>query len=802
MSNAKRMKIMKKLFYSVLALAGILAVSCNKEVEAPEAAPELTGNTHTVTLKAAFAQEGTRTSYANNKTFSWEEGDVVYVRCLNEEDNTWYWAEFTAETSGPTTDLTGEVDDGYAPYDVALYVPGPDYVNSIYYNESSVSVVAPISYHLDGYGMAVNDEGEKTPYWNSVTIPSDEPLSLLPLVSVTKDDVLYFQTAMGVLKVNLTDVSAEATHVRITAADGCLGNYLMVQDGEIRMNEPWVDDEGQRRATSFVEYYFEPVSDGNVSFMIPFPVGTLTTGSVIYVMDADNNVLFSKKFKKDVVIARNKITELAALSAKVEWVALGTGKYGDHIHFNPDYDQDVVIEQNAAEPTQFRIANPYAGYRTEIEYEPTGAEYGPTDYLYFQVLQKGDVVEGVTITHDDLVWFDSYFTGMIDDSYGADPLFLHPSEWPDEFGEETWLHSVVVKYQDDGVTPANIQLAPILFWITDIDSGNGYWSAGNYLDSNNLVEIKFPGVERIDLSASVEYLEIADPNTDQAVALVEASFSDAIASADIVIASNATKAAAAFADGSAVTTVTAASDAIEVKLPAKAPTGDYYVYMKTTPKDGMGLTAAAIAAGSQTVVSSKFHYTNANTDLGLTVDVILGTWSGPIIFNDGKDYSKETFDITFGESDDPFSGDVMVTNVWGDDATKPVYGWFDGKTGVLTIKAGQPYMQYNASYDLGLADANAPKKTLEFRYREDGSLYLQSCEFVGFYVYRSGSTTPYTWVAYFYGDTEDYYVTLTKETAATGSAPAAAPKAPRMWRELSPVQTGKVERQSVQPKVR
>lgn len=804
MSNAQRLKIMKKLIYSVLALAGVLAVSCNKEVEAP-VATELTGNTHTVTLKAAFAQEGnTRTSYANNKTFSWEEGDIVYVRCANLDTEQWYWVEFSAVSSGPTTDLTGEVENGFEPYDVAVYVPGPDYVNTLVYNESSVAVVAPISYHLDGAGLTINDEGEKSPYWNSVNIPSDEPLSLLPLVSVTKDEVLYFQTAMGVLKVNLTDVPAEATHVRIAAAgDACLGNYLMVQDGEIRMNEPWVDDEDQRRATSFVEYYFEPVSDGNVSFMIPIPVGTLATGSTIYVLDENNGILFSKQFKKDVVVARNKITELASLSAKVEWVSLGTGKFGDHLSFNPDYDQDVVIEQNAAEPTQFRISDPYAGYRTEIEYEPTGAEYGPDDYFYFEILQKGASVEGVTVTHDDLVWFSTYYTGIVNSSYGVDPILLHPSYWADDFPENTWLNSIVVKYQADGVTPANIQLAPVCFWITDPDAGSGYWSSDSYLYSNNIIEIKFPGAERIDLSAEVTYLEIADPNTEQAIALVEAEFSDAIASADLVIASSETAAAAAFAAGTAVTTVTAASDAIEVKLPANAPTGDYYVYMKTTPNASLGLTDAAIAAGTQTVVSTKFHYTNANTDLGLDVDVILGTWTAPVMFNNGEEFSEQVFDITFGETDDPFAGDVLITNIWGDDATKPVYAWFDGKLGILTIPAGQPYMEYNEKYDLGLVDANTPRKALELRYREDGSLYLQSCEFVGFYLYTKAGK-PYTWIAYFYGNNgnQDYYVTFTKE-AASGSAPAGVAKAPRQWNVRGEAQLGRLERKSAaQPKVR
>ena len=341
MSNLKRMKIMKKLLYSVLALAGILAMSCNKEVEAPQAGPEKTGKTHTVTLKAAFATEGeTRTTYANNKTFSWVAGDLVYVRCLNEETNYWYWAAFVAESTGATTNLTGEVDDGYEPYDVAVYVPGENYVGSAYYNESTVRVVAPISYHLDGFGLGVDSEGDATPYWNSVSVPSDNPLSVLPLISVTKDDVLYFQTGEGVLNVNLTDVPAEATHIRITAPDKYLGNYLMVQEGEIRNDEPWVyQEEGEADVTyavSYMEYYFQPASDGTASLLVPLPIGTMDAGTKIEVLDAEDKVLFSKTTKKAITITRNKITQLVSLSAKVDWVSLGTGLFGDHYSYNPD----------------------------------------------------------------------------------------------------------------------------------------------------------------------------------------------------------------------------------------------------------------------------------------------------------------------------------------------------------------------------------------------------------------------------------------------------------------------------------
>ena len=756
---------MKKLLYSVLALAGILAVSCNKETEAP-VAPERTGNTHTVTLKAAFAPEGeTRTEYANNKTFSWVKGDIVYVRCATEED--WYWAPFEAQTAGATTDLVGEVKDGYEPYDIAVYVPSDRYVGSAYYNESTVRVVAPISYHEDGYGLTEDADGN-SPYWNSIAISSENPLSLLPLVSVTKDETLYFQTAMGVLKINLTDVPAEADHVRITCGDdGAIGNYLMVQDGEIRMSEPWCDDEGQRYATSFNEYYFQPVSNGKVSFMMPFPVGTLVNGSLIELLDADDNVLFSKSFKKDVVIARNKITELVALSTKVEWTSLGKGMFGDHVHYNSDYDQEVEIQQNAAEPTQFRLVDPYAGYRELLEYEPTGNEYGPDDYLYFRILKKGEKVAGITVTQDDLVFFDDYYTGIVDDTYGVDPFLAHPSHWAKSFNESYWLRNIVVKYQSDGVTPANVQLAPVLFWMTDPDAGSGYYSGDSYLFDNNSIEIRFPGAERVDLNASVAFTEIVDSTPAQAIALVDVDFSSAISGAKLVIAANADAASTAFADSYAVTTVSQRGEC-EVKLPANAPSGDYYVYMQTIVAEG--LTAAA----SQIVVSEKFYYNNDETDLGLDVSILFdGTWTGDIIRNtSSQGYFADTFTMVFEESDDPFSGDVLITEIYGEASTLPVYGWFDGKTGTLTVAPHQPWTQFNDSYDVAMLDAVSNDKDLVFRYRvDDNTLYLQSCEFVGFYLYDTGTTTMSNyWWGYFYGNTEDYHLTMTKVTSS--SAPA------------------------------
>lgn len=704
---------MKKLLLSVLALAGILAVSCNKEVEAP-VAPEHNGTTHTVTLKAAFAQEGeTRTEYANNKTFSWVKGDVVYVRCVNEADDKWYWAPFAAETSGATTDLTGEVDDGYEPYDVAVYVPGERYVSSAYYNESTVRVVVPISYHEDGYGLTEADEGN-SPYWNSVEIASESPLSRLPLVSVTKDDVLYFQTAMGALKINLADVPAEADHVRITCGDeGALGNYLMVQEGEIRMSEPWSDEEGQRYATSFTEYYFQPVSDGKVSFVMPFPVGTLVKGSVIDVMDANNNVLFSKSFKKDVVIARNKIVELAELSTEVTWVTLGTGKFVDNYLWEDmgiaaDTYVDVEIQKNPSEEGYYRIVNPYGAAAKAFGYKAPYNVKGPQDFV-FHIMAVGETLYSTTVTLADQIYFSEVYTGVdagddyMDDEITGDDLEYvahHPGDYRNFSAEEKWGRNLVAKYGADG-DPANVVLAPIYLWGAD-----SYWTGNNPLhETNNVIQILFPGVSSaVELDSSVAFGEVTDDTPEQAVASATINLGNDVVSAKVVIAADLAAAKAAIAANKNVTEVTSSGD-FEVLLPANAPTGDYMVFAYTQAKDGF------TEAANQYIYSAAFKYFNSNDDAGYSLADIVGVYdSDPmhIAYYSGSSWNwgdgNAVNTITIEESDDDFLGNIMITEIECTAESRgytlvtgsgfgPIYGTFNTATGEVLIPLGSLYWE-------------------------------------------------------------------------------------------------------------
>ena len=784
MSDVKRMKIMKKLFYSVLALAGILAVSCNKVIE-KEVTPVLdteSVSTHTVTIHAGF-DALTRTAYANDKTFSWVKGDTIQVYTVNAETDKARIAKLVAQESGASVDFAGEVEDGFELSSIAFYTAANSWID---WDENDVYFYLP--------GTTAIDDDSYT-----FSVESGNPMSNVPLIGVEDSDgVFHFTTATGVLKFNLTDLPAEAAYFELTADDGNMlqgyfavdfENYQINRDGGKEGTYTYTDKDGKEQTARYsysnLFYKFTPDADGKATIYVPVPVGTLGQGAEIEILDADGKTIFSKKTKKDITISRNKITELTALSCKIEWVSLGKGMFGDHYHFNADYDQEVEIQQNAAEPAQFRLVDPYAGYREIMEYEPTGEEYGPDDYLYFTVLQKGDKVSSTTVTLDDLVWFEDYYTGIIDDNYGVDPALVHPSSWT-SFKESDWARSIVVKYQADGITPANIQLAPVFYWLTDPEEGSGYWTGySNTIGMNNLIEIRFPGAERVDLTVSLSYVEIVDSNPEQAIALIDFECSSAITGAKIVIAANEEDAKTALADASRYTAVTESGE-YEVKMPANAPSGDFFIYAQTTVTEG--LTPAC----PQLVVSNSFKYFNANDDKGYKIDDVIGSYSADDYYNLGNNWYQTTLTMVVEESDDPLNGDIMITSLcpeilsrYGDTETGALYASFNTATGEITVTAGQ-VIAHNEGSDIDWTVADYPEtQDLHLVLTDPGHILNE-----GNYCFYAGSYGLQT-----YSNAGIEFVRTTDSTGGSGGK-----QAPGVFgRKATLSQGGKMGRRSYAP---
>ncbi len=811
MSNPKRMKTMKKLLYSVLALIGIAAVSCNKEVEVP-VAPEVAG-THTVVLKAAFAPE-TRTSYADNKTFSWVEGDLVYVRCLSSDKTTAKWFAFKALSSGATTDLEGEVEDGYRPYDVAVYVPGEDYVSTSArdgYSGTEVRVSLPISYHQDGYGLGVDDtSGDNTPYWNSVSIPSADPMSRLALVSVTKDDVLYFQTAMGALKVNVTDVSPEATHVRITATEGGLGNYLVVEDGEIRMSNVW-KNKGQDYATPFNEYYFEPVSDGNLSFYIPMPVGTLAAGSTFSLLDADDNVLFSQVVKNDIVIARNQVLELKPFSAKMAWESLGTGKFIDYFLWEDlgggeDEFVDVEILKCTNKEGYYRIVNPYGAAAEAFHYTAPHNVLGPQD-IEFAIMPVGNYLYNTPVTVADQIYYETVYTGVdapdsyLDGDNTEDDLeftFDHPAAYIKFTAEKDWGRNLVARYAADG-TPANVIIAPIYSW------GGGYWSGNEALHEYSIIQVLFPGVTApVDLDSAVAYTEVVDDTPEQAVASVSILLGSDIVSAKVVIAADLDAAKAAIAAGQNVTEVTADGD-YEVLFPANAPSGDYQVFAYTQAKDGF------TAAANQYIYSDPFKYFNASDGERYTLEDVIGVYDSEKM--DIRNITSSKWDdgdapvtITIEESDDEFQGNVMITDIVSksgkcgfhliaNDQCGPIYAEFNTKTGELLVNPGLLYWK-EGNQPVAWIGLSRDDMASEMFLEKSGTLTMNTRYYICSVTDDGQLDQPLFIIGGWLDNTHTY--TFTRREASSSAPAKAAPAAVRS----NSVETGSAATKTVSGKVK
>lgn len=132
---------MKKVFY-ILAFAGLVVSACNKENPAVQE-PASTPGTYTYVIDASFASDMTKTEYANDKTFSWSQGDQISVLFHNGDDNQFF--TFTATKGGSaTTRFEGEVTDGYTigasnnSEKWALYPANP---NHAYLATSSVDAV-------------------------------------------------------------------------------------------------------------------------------------------------------------------------------------------------------------------------------------------------------------------------------------------------------------------------------------------------------------------------------------------------------------------------------------------------------------------------------------------------------------------------------------------------------------------------------------------------------------------------------------------------------------------------------------
>ncbi len=170
------------------------------------------------------------------------------------------------------------------------------------------------------------------------------------------------------------------------------------------------------------------------------------------------------------------------------YVSLGKGKFVEDFFFG--FEQAVEIKQNQENTNVYRI---YGAF-DQVD------DGNQSEYIELTLLQPGQTLFGSPVTLDGLVYWSPFNTGYHHSTYDADIMIYHPSKFTAYSTEDTWVLSKVLAYQEDGVTPGQIQLAPVYYM-----DGIGGWAAYSQ-STEGMVIITFPGYAPKDYSLSAEFV--------------------------------------------------------------------------------------------------------------------------------------------------------------------------------------------------------------------------------------------------------------------------------------------------------
>ena len=224
---------------------------------------------------------------------------------------------------------------------------------------------------------------------------------------------------------------------------------------------------------------------------VTFADGETSTSLVITFDPA--KLTYGTKYPISLQIASDLITDYGrdliaiTLDYPEPFISLGKGTFSDAWNFENTYQ--VEVAQNSLNPNVFRLMDPYS---EGIKAEGMPTQGGPSEYIEFRILKKGEKLNGIEITRDDLIYFKRFNTGYFSSSNGEETA-IHPGEFQG-MTEANFVYSKVVEWQENGL-PGIVEMAPYFYYFS---AGGGY----NQITTPN-IRFVFPGFELKDYSVSV-----------------------------------------------------------------------------------------------------------------------------------------------------------------------------------------------------------------------------------------------------------------------------------------------------------
>ena len=303
---------MKKLLFCV-SIPVIVLASCSKE-EVIVNSSNTPVSENGITIKAYVVDKDiTKTSYAGETTFSWIGNECLSVQLIKKSDSTrdrWLFYNETEaggasarfiSANGPSGALSAETwglgEYAFYPFPGNSYCP--ERLKS--WNVGSLQAV----------NSGTAEQRAKNVIVSPLFISSvSNPLQLVPMIGYKDGESAFgFHTATGILKITVTSIDSRLAKVQLYSNGQKLnGTFTMTGTGADAYLA--MTTSGTASENVVESQYSDWTDETELAFYFPVPVGELSSGFEIRLLDSGDNVLKTVSAPSAVTIYRNRISEI------------------------------------------------------------------------------------------------------------------------------------------------------------------------------------------------------------------------------------------------------------------------------------------------------------------------------------------------------------------------------------------------------------------------------------------------------------------------------------------------------------
>ena len=297
---------MKNIYFSALAVAlAVFATSCNKEVEVIDTPENETEALVKISINGKLDKEIAKTAYDDDGKMTWCDGDAI--RLIVYQNNSYGpYGNQNYNTISLSTTYGDITDNGRT---ATFYGLTDKHKNPGDYTSSGIAVYP--------YSVVPSNAGNyyDAPYLKMPSSVSGLVSSTI-LVGTPNSDVsnFVFKTAMAVLKVNITNIPAEATTIRLSTNNNSCpvdGDFTLVKSGDV-VTVGLDKYQGYGNGYQAVDISNESEITSR-DFFFNVPVGTYPANTLSIEVRNGNEVLMKRTIAKDLVLSRNDCLAIPSL---------------------------------------------------------------------------------------------------------------------------------------------------------------------------------------------------------------------------------------------------------------------------------------------------------------------------------------------------------------------------------------------------------------------------------------------------------------------------------------------------------